>query len=324
MKKFEKLNYYEILEIPSNATLPEIERAYKNALAMYDDDSLLTYSLFVNDERERVLKKIEEAYDTLVDVSKRQSYNSTLKSDMAILNNQTLTNSNTLSSYDHNNVLTDPSDHADGCLRRYSEDTENIMSPQKCIDARCSEDLVRTLKTDISSELFQKENQNQEKGPFRKFLRTLLYLSIIVAGVSSLLIVVSYGTFTSWDFLKKFYSTPLDDSARLKVRKSKGPVQVPEPEKKNNEPLGVTGNSTKPGSREALDPSSPNNTARVYITLVSSANIRSRPDANSRIIMITHRGEELKVSGESGNWLMLKLEDESTGWIHRSLAQERQ
>ena len=61
MKKFDELNYYELLEIPSDASLLEIKRAYKNALETYSEDSLTTYSLFANNEREKILKKIKNA-----------------------------------------------------------------------------------------------------------------------------------------------------------------------------------------------------------------------------------------------------------------------
>ena len=218
----------------------------------------------------------------------------------------------------------DPTGRADGCQPGCSEDSQSLTSPKKCKDASWSKDPDQPPKSDISSDSFQKESQNQTKGPFRKVLRTLIYLVIVVAGVSSLLIVVSYGAITSWDFLKKFYSTPLEDSTRTRGRASEGSEHVPVQEKKNNESSAATENSPKARFSEAIDQSPPEDTPSVYITSVSSANIRSRPDANARIVMITHHGEELTVSGESGNWLMLKLEDDSIGWIHRSLAQEKQ
>jgi len=46
MKNFEELDYYEILNIPVDASPFEISRAYKNALEVYGESSLLTYSLF--------------------------------------------------------------------------------------------------------------------------------------------------------------------------------------------------------------------------------------------------------------------------------------
>ena len=78
MNNFEELNYYEILEIPVNASLFEIKRAYKNAIEVYSDHSLLTYSLFSAEERVNILRKLEDAYNTLIDRTKRTAYDASL------------------------------------------------------------------------------------------------------------------------------------------------------------------------------------------------------------------------------------------------------
>ena len=74
MKKFEDLSYYEILEIPVEASSYEIREAYKEALSIYTEDSLTTYSLFADDERDKILEKVEEAFLTLIDEVKRADY----------------------------------------------------------------------------------------------------------------------------------------------------------------------------------------------------------------------------------------------------------
>jgi len=74
MKKFEELNFYEVLEVPFSASDFEIRQAYKEALSVYSEDSLVTYSFFTDEERERILKKIEEAFLTLIDDRKRGQY----------------------------------------------------------------------------------------------------------------------------------------------------------------------------------------------------------------------------------------------------------
>ena len=74
MKRYEELHYYEILEIPINASSFEIRQAYKDALSTYDEDSLITYSLFKDKERDKILKKIKEAFFTLIDENKRADY----------------------------------------------------------------------------------------------------------------------------------------------------------------------------------------------------------------------------------------------------------
>jgi len=78
MKRFEDLNYYEILEIPFDASDFEIRQAYKDALALYCEDSLVTYSFFSDEEREIILKKIEDAFLTLIDEGRRERYDKLL------------------------------------------------------------------------------------------------------------------------------------------------------------------------------------------------------------------------------------------------------
>ena len=74
MRKFEDLNYYEILEIPVSASSLEVRQAYEEAFSMYSEDSLVTYSLFVENEREEILRRIREAFATLIDREKRAEY----------------------------------------------------------------------------------------------------------------------------------------------------------------------------------------------------------------------------------------------------------
>jgi DnaJ-class molecular chaperone len=81
MKNFDSLTYYQLFEISSNASFFEIRHAYKNALMIYDEDSLSTYSLFEDNQREQLLDKIEEAFQTLIDKDKRAAYDETLISE---------------------------------------------------------------------------------------------------------------------------------------------------------------------------------------------------------------------------------------------------
>ena len=80
IKKFKDLNYYELLKIPYNASPFEIRQAYKNILAIYEENSLATYSLFAEDERKLILSKIENAFLTLMDDKKRDAYDNNLVS----------------------------------------------------------------------------------------------------------------------------------------------------------------------------------------------------------------------------------------------------
>jgi len=75
MKTFEDKNYYEILEIPYNAGITEIKQAYEDAIEMYDENSLVTYELFPDEQRKALLQVIDEAFHTLANEDKRAAYN---------------------------------------------------------------------------------------------------------------------------------------------------------------------------------------------------------------------------------------------------------
>ena len=68
------MNYYEILDIGTNATSAEIRGAYNVALQMYQPDSLVSYSFFSKGERDKILSLIDKAYFTLINEAQRAKY----------------------------------------------------------------------------------------------------------------------------------------------------------------------------------------------------------------------------------------------------------
>lgn len=70
----EKTNYYEVLEIESNANPQQIENAYIRARNAYSSDSVALYSLMTKDECAAILSQIEEAYSILGFPEKRREY----------------------------------------------------------------------------------------------------------------------------------------------------------------------------------------------------------------------------------------------------------
>lgn len=79
MKKIEDLNYYELLEISSQATTQEIHRAYERVRRIYDPNSVALYSLFSPDETSAIHQRIEEAYRTLMYEDNRRRYDATIR-----------------------------------------------------------------------------------------------------------------------------------------------------------------------------------------------------------------------------------------------------
>jgi flagellar biosynthesis protein FlhG len=82
MKRLEDLNYYELLNIEEKATEKEIKDAYMSSILQYHSDSIASYGLLSDKEKILMLKRVEEAYRTLIDASRKKHYdNNILKLD---------------------------------------------------------------------------------------------------------------------------------------------------------------------------------------------------------------------------------------------------
>jgi flagellar biosynthesis protein FlhG len=70
--------HYGVLGIGPRATAEQVERAYRHAAALYDEDSLATYSLLDGSEREVARVRVEAAYFVLRDAARRHEYDRSL------------------------------------------------------------------------------------------------------------------------------------------------------------------------------------------------------------------------------------------------------
>lgn len=84
MKTFESDNYYDILQIPPNAGKDEIRHAYRQASTLYDADSVATYALLSDRQRQAQLAAIEKAFETLIDDDQRATYDQMLMDTGAV------------------------------------------------------------------------------------------------------------------------------------------------------------------------------------------------------------------------------------------------
>jgi len=66
--------HYAVLGIGPRATYDQVERAYRHAAGLYDEDALATYSLLDPEERQRARARVEEAYSVLRDPRRRYEY----------------------------------------------------------------------------------------------------------------------------------------------------------------------------------------------------------------------------------------------------------
>ncbi len=78
MRPLVELTHYEILDLLPGATPLEIRQAYKRALEVYSEDSIVIYSLFSDEERKEILARVDEAFTTLINEKARHEYDQTL------------------------------------------------------------------------------------------------------------------------------------------------------------------------------------------------------------------------------------------------------
>lgn len=71
--------FYEVLDIPADATLADVESGYLRALEAFSGDALASYALFTPDEAARVREEIETAYAVLRQSERRAQYDAALR-----------------------------------------------------------------------------------------------------------------------------------------------------------------------------------------------------------------------------------------------------
>jgi Helix-turn-helix domain len=78
VKPLAQQTLYEILEVPPDSTVGEIEAAYARAREVYAPGSIITYSLMSTEDADLLSARIEEARSTLLDPSARARYDAGL------------------------------------------------------------------------------------------------------------------------------------------------------------------------------------------------------------------------------------------------------
>lgn len=78
MKRLTDQNYYNLLDISPKASFEEVRSAYNQAMTIYSTDSIATYSLFTQKEREQIVSRLADAYKILTNSQLRREYNNSL------------------------------------------------------------------------------------------------------------------------------------------------------------------------------------------------------------------------------------------------------
>lgn len=160
MKAFEGKNFYQILDLPLGAGLAEIEQAYAESIKMYEEESLATYALFSDEQRENLLQLIEEAFQTLSNEEKRSDYNqmliSTGQAEAAMFSDHSR---NTEQERQEDQPSSKPGEHEDSTEKCSKEDKfSELMAAIAEKDLVSGEDLrkLRETRGIDHSEIYQK------------------------------------------------------------------------------------------------------------------------------------------------------------------------
>lgn len=321
MNKFEEFNYYKILEIPVNASSFEIRRAYRNALEVYSDHSLLTYSLFSAEERINILKKLEDAYDTLIDRAKRIAYDASLSDKSS---NTDIPQDHKLSLTSHNGRHKKDfiSDANGACLTAGAESETNVTSQNISAETR-SERSVTSIDSGTQKSLREKSVEIEDLGLTRSFWGRVYSRMIVIISLLGFILIALSAILRPSDLLNGYYLPFTRGENHVEAKAKQAQVEETSfgdrKDKIKEEPENLD-------DKALIAPESISSTEdlpEMYENIASLANIRERPTTDSRIIAKIPRGKEVSVVGKDSEWVMLKLDNDSIGWIHRSLIRKR-
>ncbi len=72
-------DYYEILEVEYSASSEDIQTAYETAREIYNSESMVSNCILTPEERRQTLRRINEAYNTLIAEDSRRLYDESLR-----------------------------------------------------------------------------------------------------------------------------------------------------------------------------------------------------------------------------------------------------
>ena len=318
MKSFDELNYYELLEIHFDATSLEIRRAYRNAVTIYSEDSLLTYSLLSDDDREKILQKIEDAYLTLKDENKKTLYDKTLRNETGVPEIE-----------EWKELSVPDIDLSKSCIK---SQTDTTGSEEKAIwptDEGPSAIAIhlrqRTLDEALNGGVSISTEGSTGRPTFFKRTRSSDNLSSVwfAIGTAMFVALVVFSILAYTRLAQNIYYHKSDLSQHGSSSGAK--VVSDTPITHNSEPESGREREAYEKKVNASNEPDPTNISHpgIYVNLASVANIRSRPNITSEVVHRLQRGKKLDVIEKEGDWLKVKLQDGSFGWIYHSLVERR-
>ena len=125
------------------------------------------------------------------------------------------------------------------------------------------------------------------------------------------------------DLMGRYHLPFTRSESHLEQKRKQAKVELTYAESRNDKKEEEQEKSAYTALIDTESISSTQDLPEVYENLASLANIRERPTIDSRIIAKIPRGKEVSVVGKDSEWVMLKLDNDSIGWIHQSLIRKR-
>jgi curved DNA-binding protein CbpA len=172
----DKKNYYDILEISTNATQAEIERAYNSALIAYAEDSVAIYSLMSSDDCKEIRSLIVEAHSILGTPEKRREYDRHRGLNQEVQSLDDKANSESkgrLPSFDFNEASISPFSDADFGTNYRNSTSTTVSSIKKNSEINVEEAKKKfALNYVVDEDMEQKiQNTTEFSGAFLRAIR---------------------------------------------------------------------------------------------------------------------------------------------------------
>jgi curved DNA-binding protein CbpA len=78
LNKLLNLNYYQLLDVKPSASIAEIQQAYQKLKSIYQLKHISAYSLFSDEDLEKISRRLDDAFALLTNPNRRKEYDATL------------------------------------------------------------------------------------------------------------------------------------------------------------------------------------------------------------------------------------------------------
>ncbi len=72
------MNYYQLLDVKPSASIAEIQQAYQKLKSIYQPNHISAYSLFSDEDLEKISRRLDDAFALLTNPNRRKEYDTTL------------------------------------------------------------------------------------------------------------------------------------------------------------------------------------------------------------------------------------------------------